>query len=54
MSGILPQPPYLERLEKEHAQKCVEQERLEKENAQKRADKLAAQLAALGIEPDKL
>ncbi len=40
-----------ERLEKEKAQKQAEKERLEKEKAQKQAERLAAQLRALGIEP---
>jgi Uma2 family endonuclease len=41
-----------ERQEREQAQQQAAQERQEREQAQQRADRLAAQLRALGIEPD--
>jgi Uma2 family endonuclease len=41
-----------ERHEREQAQQQVAQERHEREQAQQRAERLAAQLRALGVEPD--
>ncbi|MDM8559160.1 Uma2 family endonuclease [Candidatus Parabeggiatoa sp. HSG14] len=42
-----------ERLAKEQAEKQAEQERLAKEQEHQRAERLAAQLRAMGIDPDK-